>query len=177
MKGAGLVDDRRSPGPTSPHGTTMHQLSRMIRLMTLVAVSLIVGVSVPSAQGLPQRRGAHSAGGTLPASVVAAVTWLTYGTDRGEDPGLLVIWRGTPGWYRERPASSSGGGSRDAYRHTNRYGDTEVSFVLTASPRTLTVQDSIEVDIGTHTVVLRRVRPSVVREYRDPCRSSWPGNH
>ncbi|HQX80744.1 MAG TPA: hypothetical protein PKW63_03250 [Vicinamibacterales bacterium] len=123
--------------------------------LAMCAVALF-GASLGAGQSAARGgAGFGSSSSTMPASAVTLVTWVLHSTEQGADPGLLVIWRGSPGWFfaNGSPQRSSGGGSRDGYSATMNYGGVDLSLVFKARPRSVIIQDKI-VNVGTDTVVL-----------------------
>jgi hypothetical protein len=121
--------------------------------IVVLALSVNVGAQAEGQRGAIAGRGSRASGSNLPASVVALASWVTFANDLGADPGLIVIWRGSPRWFMKGGQRSSGGGSRTGYQASLTHGDVELSFALTAQPRSLKIQDET-VEIGNHTVVL-----------------------
>jgi hypothetical protein len=68
---------------------------------------------------------------------------------------LLVVWRGSAGWFLKRGDNgSSGGGSGHTFSSTMRYGGTEVSFEFTGAAARRIILPDRSVDLGDHNVVL-----------------------
>src|SRR5918993_2609518 len=88
----------------------------------------------------PGRTATQSA--TQPISPVAVMTWVTrYGSDGAHSLDLLVVWRGSPGWFMQgNKRGSSSGGSGDTFRETIRYGDLELELTFNASKRIAEIQ-------------------------------------
>jgi len=80
--------------------------------------------------------------GTRPMSAVALVTWVTrYGSDGAQVLDLLVLWRGTPGWFsRGSGNGTSGGGSPGSFHSTIRYGGLKLQLEFQSQARVAQIQ-------------------------------------
>lgn len=68
---------------------------------------------------------------------------------------LVVVWRGSPGWFlKGNERHSSGGGSGHTFSSTVRYGGTEVSFEFIGAAARRVILPDRSVDLGDHNVVL-----------------------
>jgi hypothetical protein len=106
---------------------------------------------------------------------VALVTWVArYGADGGQALDLLVLWRGTPGWFAKGAGSgTSAGGNSESFHSTIRYGGLELEVELQPQTRVATIQGK-RIELRDDNVVLvddvdSPGGPSVVRTLRvDP---------
>ncbi len=129
----------------------------MSGLLSPVTALMVLSAFIFSRQTPPPRPPLTSRGGssaTVVTSPVAAVTWVTRDGNHAEID-LIVVWRGTPGWFRASPqGSSGGGGGRPATFHTTiTYGTVRLSMSLTSNPRVATIQET-RVPLQDHNVVL-----------------------
>ena len=157
-----------------------------MRITTLaigVLLATTAAAQAPLSGQLPVSRSFSSRGGTQTVSAVAKATYMA----RAENNGvylldLLVIWRGTPGWFATSDGGSGGGstGGTNVNNVTLSYGDVNLQLSLTYEPRTLTIQ-GMPVPLGTDNVVLvdgvdSAKGPSVVRTLRvDPAMNAERG--
>jgi hypothetical protein len=130
----------------------------MKSLFLLAAAALIVTCSrVADAQQAPPPRppGAEGGGGgTMPTSAVVMTTFVTRVTPSGDALELIILWRGTPGWFTGgRSSSSSGGTSNDGWRHRFSQGDLEFEAALDFKTRIANVQGQI-IKLGSANVIL-----------------------
>jgi hypothetical protein len=121
--------------------------------------------------------------GTETVSAVAKATW----TARAARDGaylldLVVVWRGSPGWFANSDTGSggSGGGGTGAYTAALSYGDVNLHVSLTYEPRALMIQGK-PVPLGDENVVLvdrvDTAGPVIVRTLRvDPSMGSGRGS-
>jgi hypothetical protein len=82
--------------------------------LSATAVVLLVAVALNSIHAQPPRRtppgSRGGGGGTMPTSASVMVTSQTRYVGDTHELELLVLWRGTPGWWATGSSSSSGGG-------------------------------------------------------------------
>jgi hypothetical protein len=73
-----------------------------------------------------QARGPVRTGGGMGTSRVASPTvvasWMSYESSDASATTLLVLWRGTPGWFSKGRGGSGGGGSSGGGRGAGSYG-------------------------------------------------------
>jgi hypothetical protein len=84
------------------------------------------------------------------------MTWVThYGADGAHVLDLLVLWRGTPGWFMANTsgAGTSGGGRTGFYQTTIRYGGLELQLSFDGAARTAHIQGK-PVKLGDDNVIL-----------------------
>jgi hypothetical protein len=107
----------------SAYGCAAHLATTHARSAAVVMLLLPLAVSPTHAQTArptppPAARG--SGGGTMPTSASAMVTFRTRSIGDVQELELLILWRGTPGWWTTGSAGgsgSSGGGSGGAWSH------------------------------------------------------------
>jgi hypothetical protein len=93
--------------------------------------------------------GQGTTGATQPISPVAMVSWVAhYETEGVRVLDLLVLWRGTPGWFlKGNRRGTSGGGGQDTYHSTIQYGGLELEFDVEWSTGFVRIQgNSIALD-------------------------------
>ena len=83
------------------------------------------------------------------------MTWATRFNSGGEQKlELLVLWRGTPGWFvRGNSSGSSGGGGADTLHASVRYGGIDLDVQLDFKTRTAVVAGK-KVALGDANVIL-----------------------
>ena len=87
---------------------------------------------------------------TWPLSAVALGTVVV----QKSELDLLIVWRGSPGWFMKAGSTrESGGGNSTGYGGSMSRGGIDLDFQLTTQPRTLKIQGA-PVELGTHNVVL-----------------------
>lgn len=90
-----------------------------------------------------------------PVSPVAVVTW--FGRKAGDAAvlDLLIVWRGSPGWFLAGQSGGSGGGGGKGgdVSATVRYGAVHLSVSISPAKGVVTIQDA-EFHLGGNNVVL-----------------------
>ena len=126
----------------------------LLRLTGLLVICVIAGPqTVPrliAPPGVPV-----SSGGSMPISPAVMAT--SFGTQLAGDPvrlQLLVLWRGTPGWFLEGGGSrgGSGGGSRSVRSETLKYGGLWLTVSHDSIKRIAHIQDK-PVDLQDDNVI------------------------
>ena len=128
----------------------------MNSLLVLTAAAAIALSQPPAGKAPPPPKAQASEGDTSTMATSAAVmtTYAIRQRPSGEVLELLILWRGTPGWFtRGRSASSSGGLSGDNWRHRFSQGGLEFEAALDFKTRTASVQGQL-VKLGKANVVL-----------------------
>ncbi len=130
--------------------------------MNRIAIALaMVGVTaaVPQAQGPPSRllspqASIRTQSATQAVSSTVMATWVaSVNSDGGRVLQLLVLWRGTPGWFaRGSGAGVSSGGDGRRYSSTLRHGGLEIQMEFEFLPRLATIQGN-RVELGDDNVV------------------------
>ena len=125
---------------TPPMRTNSRIDSAAIGLLVLIAV-LCTGVS----RAQPSRNspmGSRSSGGaTSVISPVVVAQWFTSRRGTTEQLELLVLWRGTPGWFLQPGGSGGSGFGASSPDYTwIKYGSVTLSLDFDATKRTATVQ-------------------------------------
>lgn len=90
---------------------------------------------------------------TQPTSAVTLATWVTKPGSGGFVLDLLVIWRGSPGWFMTGDSRSAGGGTPGTFHASFTYGDVDVTLELDTVSRALRIQDR-HFSLGDNNVVL-----------------------
>ena len=67
----------------------------------------------------------------MPISAAAMATFMTSSTGADERIDLLVLWRGTPGWYAKGGRSGSSGGGRVGGAQQHRFYEGAHEFEVT----------------------------------------------
>jgi hypothetical protein len=100
----------------------------------------------------PNARGGSS--GTMPVSAATKVTYLIGFEGSKETLELLVLWRGSPGWFAKggRSGSSSRGGL-DEWSMEDHDGGVSLTLRMNTQTRTVWVQDS-SVALGAANAIL-----------------------
>ena len=112
------------------------------RLGAAVGAAALIAVSLEavalSAQGRSGRGGGSSSSPSRVISPAVVASWVSHSNYAdGRMTTLLVLWRGTPGWFASRPARSGGSGGSSSHwgsASSNEY----VSF--TEGGRTFTME-------------------------------------
>jgi hypothetical protein len=116
-------------------------------VVSAIAGLLAVAIGLQSA---PTR--SSSGDTTTPISPTVVATWVT--ERAGNDPEqlrLLVLWRGTPGWYLGHGGSIGGQSSGGRTQETLEYGD--IRLTLDYRARDTVAINGREVRLGTDNVV------------------------
>jgi hypothetical protein len=97
---------------------------------------------LPPGRRMPPPGVMATSSASLPASAVTVMTWVArYGSDGAQQLELLVLWRGTPGWYlRGSGSSSSGGGGANSFNSSIGYGGLDLRLELQYQPRVANIQ-------------------------------------
>jgi len=85
--------------------------------------------------------------------VVSPVAAATVVSEDHVNAALVVIWRGTPGWFARAPHSETGGGSGRTYQTSIAYGDIRLDLRFDFATRVATVMGH-RVALGDRNVVL-----------------------
>jgi hypothetical protein len=110
----------------------------------VVAAGLLASVSaqVPPGARLPRPGTTATSSATQVISPVALVTWVAhYGSDGVRVLDLLVLWRGSPGWFlRGSNGGSSGGGSGGSFYSTISRGGLDLQLGFQSETRVAEIQ-------------------------------------
>ena len=102
-----------------------------------------VSAQLPPEARLPRPGTTATSSATQVISPVALVTWVArYGSDGARVLDLLVLWRGSPGWFMRgsQPRGSSGGGSGGSFHSTITYGGLDLQLGFQAETRVAEIQ-------------------------------------
>jgi hypothetical protein len=124
---------------------------RMTCRATLVALLLLEAAVTPAGA---QRRRSTMGNGVISPAVVA--TWWTHAIDADSwQLDLLVLWRGTPGWFLRDDDGNSGFESFGGEVRTTRirYGDVEAELRFDPRARSVTFRGH-EIQLGDTNVIL-----------------------
>jgi hypothetical protein len=124
-------------------------------LLMLIAAAVSSFSQKPAgAQAAPKAPAAEGDTATIAISAAVMTTYATRQLPSGEVLELLILWRGTPGWFtRGGLASSSGGLSGDNWRHRFSQGGLEFEAALDLKTRIASVQGQL-VKLGKANVIL-----------------------
>ncbi len=125
-------------------------------VITTLCGFMCAGLSLPASFQAGGRSGRSSSGfsSSRPVSPVAVVTW--FGRHAGDAAvlELLVVWRGSPGWFLAGQSGGSGGGGMGGdVNATLRYGAVHLSVSYSPAKDVVTIQDT-ESRLGGNNVVL-----------------------
>jgi hypothetical protein len=97
---------------------------------------------VPLRKRVPPPGTTATSSGTRVISPVAVVTWVTtYGNDGIHVLDLIVLWRGSPGWFsRGSGSGTSSGGSMASFHSTIRYGGLGLLLEFESKTRVAQIQ-------------------------------------
>lgn len=108
-------------------------------LLVLVGMALLQGP--PPAMPEWARERPYASSGSHIASPTVVATWMVNVHKDVHSLDLLVLWRGTPGWFLEGQGHrSSGGGNADTTSVTIEYAGRPLTVVLDRKARLATVQ-------------------------------------
>lgn len=128
-------------------------LSDILPPMASLTVGTLMLALVLSSQGM--RPGVPVSSTIIPGSARTLIQSVVTTHPDGRRIELLLVWRGTPGWFLKSGARrSSGGGSAQSYSSTDQYGETEVSFEYVGTQGRRVILPNRSVDLGDHNVVL-----------------------
>jgi hypothetical protein len=138
-------------------------LFQMLSLHPLAAGLLIATISLPS----QSNESASCQSSIVSATVVA--TFCGHRQDANEMLDLLIVWRGSPGWFQNRHFGGGGGGfnkfgggTRGYVAMHQAYGDVTISFDADFDANTVTIGDQTVALGGMNTIVVDKVdRPGV----------------
>ena len=123
----------------------------------LVALSLVVMASLSAGQAPPRAPvGRIQSAGDRPLSAAVVGAWFTHSDAPGSGTlDLLVLWRGSPGWFMKSGSQgSSGGGSSTGRRGvTVKYGGLHL-HALFDGPERLAEIDGRKIPLDDHNVLL-----------------------
>lgn len=110
-------------------------------LVVAIALGLVALVGPAPVSGQPSRRvPLNTGGGTGVISPVVVAQWFTNRKAGVEELELLVLWRGTPGWFLQ-PGGIGGSRAPDSPAYTwIKYGDVTLSLDFDAARRIVTIQ-------------------------------------
>lgn len=118
-----------------------------MRAGSFVVVLLVACCAAMAAQGPPPRpnlgpNARGGSGGTMPVSAATKVTFQIRSEGSKETLELLVLWRGSPGWFaRGGPSGSSSRGGRDEWSMEDHDGGVSLTLRMNQQTRTVWVQD------------------------------------
>lgn len=125
-------------------------------LFLLALASATVTGSEPSDSRQATERGSYTGSYTRIISPVAAVTVITSGrssVDRVLE--LVVLWRGSPGWFFKSDGSgTSGGGSGTTFSGTIRFGELTLYLKFDFSTRVVSIDDGKPIAMKDANVLL-----------------------
>jgi hypothetical protein len=121
-------------------------------MTAMIAVGFIV--SIAAQRGQTTVTSSRGSGTTQIVSPVAASTWMHEAT-QSDEAYLIVVWRGTPGWFaRGNQHSESGGGGGGLRRESVTYGSISLDVSLDIAHRLATIQGGKPISLGQDNVVL-----------------------
>jgi hypothetical protein len=125
------------------------------RSLRAASVSVAVGWLISGAVAAGgQRRPGSVQTSYIVSPVVVATVMATRAADGAETLDLLVLWRGSPGWFfRDGGTGSSGGGTGTWVYATARYGDLQLQLSLDTAARIAIVQGT-RVELKDANIVL-----------------------
>ena len=150
-------------------------------MATLVLGGLLMAApaQLPPGRRVPPPGVNATSSGTRVISPVALVTWVsTYGNDGNQVLDLIVLWRGSPGWFsRGSGSGTSSGGSTASFHSTIRYGGLELQLEFESKTQVAQIQgnairlrndnvilvDDVDVAGGPRVVGTLRVDPELPR--------------
>ena len=114
-----------------------------------------VSAQLPPGRRLPPPGANATSSGTRVISPVALVTWVAhYGNDGAQVLDLIVLWRGSPGWFaRGSGSGTSSGGSTSSFHSTIRYGGLDLQLEFEAQTRAVRI-DGMRVELAGDNVIL-----------------------
>ena len=128
-------------------------------MLRKVQCFLLLGVLASvSLQAQARDRPPSGAGGSRPVSpAVVATLFTSHGQAGDGELEVLVLWRGSPGWFleggRDESSGSRTGGSGETWDHHFFFGDFTLNLQFNRQTRTARVQD-IEVSLQDANVIL-----------------------
>jgi hypothetical protein len=118
---------------------------------------LLLLVTLGQASALPQREeSVERSSGTGMVSPAVVATWIVRKEpNASSELDLLVLWRGSPGWFMKEGTndSSSGTSTGDRVVETLSFGGIRLQVQFDGSQHKARVQDS-DVDLGSDNVIL-----------------------
>lgn len=97
---------------------------------------------LPPGRRVPSPGANATSSGTRVISPVALVTWVsTYGNDGIQVLDLIVLWRGSPGWFsRGSGSGTSSRGSTASFHSSIRYGGLDLQLEFEPNTRVAQIQ-------------------------------------
>lgn len=149
-----------------------------LRAVCCTCLSLLATSAPDGANSRFSQRSASSSfsgsSATQPVSAATLATWLVRGNpDGSRELQLLVLWRGTPGWFlNDSGQSATSGGAASSFWTTLEYGGVSLRVEYLGDKQILRVQDAEVVLRDANVVLVDRVDdtggPAVVGTLRIP---------
>ena len=126
--------------------------------VALIAFGLIwLGVFADIASGQQVRPSPitprNTGGGTGGISPVVVAQWFTNRVAGVEELELLILWRGSPGWFMQPGGYGDSGGAPGTHRTWMRVGAVDVSMEFDQATRRITIQGATPIALGANNVV------------------------
>ena len=110
-------------------------------VVTLCGLATLLAAQGPPS-GAPVQQSFRTQSATQVVSPTVMATWVASVTDGARVLQVLVLWRGTPGWFARGGGGVSGGGDGRRYTSTLRYGGLELRLEFDSESRLATIQGS-----------------------------------
>lgn len=131
-------------------------MSRLLTVQLFVIVCLLSLPRVPVA--LSQPAGGYLSSDVLPGSSTVLITRITRKAAAGDQLELLVLWRGAPGWYLQRPRGSSTGERNGVLREEHQYGNVKLRIIFDPKASTVEVnEERVLLDSGARALLVDHV--------------------
>lgn len=126
---------------------------RIVKGIVIPSLLLLVSSGVVTASTAFDSQSGSTSSATQVVSPTALATWVT--EPGRESLDLLVLWRGSPGWFLERVSERSDSSSRteSGFRSTSRYGHVELSVEFDRRRRVARI-NGVDVRLGNDNVIL-----------------------
>ncbi len=109
-------------------------------VVTLCGLATLLAAQGPPTRVDPSPQSYRTQSATQVVSPTVMATWVASVTDGARVLQVLVLWRGTPGWFARGGGGVSGGGDGRRYSSTLRYGGLELQLEFDFESRIATIQ-------------------------------------
>jgi hypothetical protein len=113
-----------------------------LAILSMTGLLAAASAQLPTGKRVPPPGATATSSGTRVISPVALVTWVaSYANDGMQLLDLIVLWRGSPGWFaRGSGSGTSGGGSAASFHSTIRYGGLNLQLEFEPKARVALIQ-------------------------------------